>query len=163
MTYPSLSLLHTNPATWPLPPLGKTYVGVNDFGVLILKQHDGTISELTPAAPTFVSYANASGTTTIVAPSVNSTAVVTVTASVGRSVPLVLDTTSLIEGQQMVLRVNFPQVDGLVINIYATSPAGPLLSSFTSAAGSGITNGLWTFYVQSGVWVLLSNQIPSAS
>ena len=43
MIPPSLSLLQGDPTEWGIPPVGKTFVGINAEGQLILKQNDGTI------------------------------------------------------------------------------------------------------------------------
>jgi hypothetical protein len=43
MILPSLSLLQGDPAEWGIPPVGKTFVGINEAGQLVLKQNDGTI------------------------------------------------------------------------------------------------------------------------
>ena len=158
----SFSLLQTDPTTWGTPPLGKTYVGVNDTGQLVLKQNDGTITPIVSGVPAITEYSNASGTTTITAASSNLIAAVTVTGT-ARGVPLVLDTDGIQDGQQLTVRVDFPEIDSLILRFYNTLASGSPLSIFESAVGTGITNGLWNFYAKDGLWVLLSNQVPAAS
>jgi hypothetical protein len=52
MILPSLSLLQGDPTEWGIPPVGKTFVGINEEGQLVLKQNDGTILiVLTEPAP----------------------------------------------------------------------------------------------------------------
>jgi uncharacterized protein Usg len=162
MSSASFSLLQGDPTTWGLPPVGKTFMGINASGQLVLKQNNGTITPVISSGPGGDALSNSVGTTTINPTAGNFSALVNVSGS-ARRVPIVLATAGLLDWQQLDLRVDFPALDNLFIDIYNTAVSGPPLSTFQAATGSGITSALWQFRAQSGAWVILSNQVPASS
>ena len=137
-------------------------MGINASGQLVLKQNSGLVSPIISSAPGGEVLSNASGTTTVTPTAGSFSASVAVSGS-ARRVPIVLATAGLLDWQQLDLRVDFPALDNLFIDIYNTVVSGIPLSTFQAATGSGITSALWQFRAQSGVWIILSNQVPASS
>jgi hypothetical protein len=162
MSTASFSLLQGDPSTWGVPPVGKTFVGINAAGQLVLKQNDGSISPVLSFIPANQQLVNAFGATDIVPPALITSTYLLISGT-ARTVPVSLKTAGIVDGQILRLRLTFPALDNLIVNIYNENTGGTLLSSFQSATGSGITNGLWTFVAGGGVWALDSNQVPAIS
>jgi hypothetical protein len=162
MATASLSLLQGDPATWGNPPVGKTYVGVNEAGQIVTKQSNGAYTILSSGSLSLSEYSNTTGNTSVAIQAIQQLTIVTVTG-VARSVPIILETAGLTEGQQLEVRANFLALDNLFIRFYNTDTLGAPISQFQSSTGSGIVSGYWKFYVKNGIWQLLSNFIPAAS
>jgi hypothetical protein len=167
MANPSFSLLIGDPTTWGVPPVGKTFLGINLSGVLTIVNNNGSggaiITPVVSAAPQQVTLGNAAGTTTITSVSGVFTATVVVSGT-PRAVPLVLATAGMTDGMTIDLLVIFPATDGFVLNLYNTIGSGGTLDSFSAATASPlVTTGHWKllFTSSTGLWSILENQFPA--
>lgn len=166
MSSPSFNLLQGDPTTWGVPPVGKTFVGINLSEQLVLVNNNGSggqvITPVVSAAPAGLAFANASGSTTITPSAGVTTAVGAITGG-ARSVPLVLATNGMSDGQTVEVFLTFPAIDGLTINFYNTVGSGSPVLPIQVSAISGITNALAKFLFQSstGLWLPISLRVPA--
>ncbi len=158
MSSPIIVGLQGVPTTWGVPPVGKTMLGINEAGNLVLKQNDGSITTIVSSAPGFVEVVNPSGTSTITATSSVMTAILDVTGT-ARAVPVVLAVAGAAAGTRLSLRVNLPAAAGLAIQLRNATSGGTLLDSFTS--DGSILSVVWELYFDGGSWNILSAQAPA--
>lgn len=158
MASPSFSLLQGDPTTWGVPPVGKTYVGINDSGQLILKQNDGSIVPIISSAPSVAKPTNSSGATLITLGAQIHTAILTITGT-SRSVPIVLDIDGAAAGAQLTLQVNWPGLAGFDLDIRNADSGGTQLDTFQT--DGSILNGLWRFVYDGTAWNKIEASIPA--
>ena len=167
MSNASFQLLSGDPTTWGVPPIGSTLVGINLSMQLTVVTNNGSgvavISPLVSSAPANLSFTNVSGTTTLNPSAGESTAIGTISASVGRTVPIVLDTVGQTDGQLLDVTLLYPAMDSLIVNFYNTIGSGSPLYVVQSSTAGGVTSS-WTRFQYSaalGLWVVLANKTPA--
>lgn len=158
MAKPAFTLLQGDPATWPLPDAGKTALGVNQFGQLVIKQSDGSIVVVgTAAVATLNKQANSSGAPITVTPGGPlHTEVLTITGA-ARTQPVLMAATSLGNGSRATLLLILPATANLIVEVYNDAS---LVWSFTNQTGTPIKAALELFK-DSGAWSPLSESIPA--
>lgn len=166
MSAASFVLLEGDPSTWGVPPVGKTFLGINLAGVPTAVNNDGSghpvVTPLVSAAPGVLAFANAAGTSTLT-PSAGVTTALGVISGTARTVPLVLATAGMVDGQTIEVQLSFPALDNLIMSFYNTVGSGMPIISWQSASASNVVNGVWKFVYQTatGLWALVSARTPA--
>lgn len=158
MSTASFSLLDGDPTTWGVPPVGKTFVGVNLAGQLVVKQNDGTITAIVPSTPALAASDNSSGPTTITPTSSIQRYILNVQGA-SRNVPIILAIAGAAEGYSVDLLVKVPAIAGFVLKLLNADGSGTQLDSYTTD-GNNVTVK-WTALFQSGAWVLFGASAPA--
>lgn len=154
---PALVLLQSDPSLWDLPPLGKTYIGLNLAGQVTIKQHDGTVTVLQNSAPGGGNLGNSGGTTTITPASAITSYVLAITAG-ARTVPIVLDIAGQSEGNILEILISQPGA-GFLVQLRNATGSGTVLDSYTSDGFSA--TAYWRAKFTGGAWVLLFGKAPA--
>ncbi len=160
MSTASLQLIQGDPATWGVPAEGKTFVGIDESGLLTLKQNDGSIITLATNVPGFSSVVNSSGTTTISPTTPVWRQIVDIQNS-PRDVPIVLDVDGMVEGSVINLLIKMPDTAGFIAKVYNASGSGTLLAQVANAGDPVIVTAQYSFVFTSGAWVLFSALVPA--
>ncbi len=151
-----------DPSTWGAPPVGKTYLGVNESGQLTTVQNDGTITVigagLTPGAGTVT---NSSGNTIVTPPTQIYTQTVDVTGVASTRI-IVISQDDASAGDICDLRLNWPDVGNIDIQVRSGATDGPLIAQKITVQGEGTTSGFWHFVFESGSWVNKFGLVPAA-
>lgn len=158
MATASFSLLKGDPSTWGVPPVGKTFVGINAAGQIVVKQNDGTITAIVPSTPALGAADNTSGPTTITPTSSIQRYILNVQGA-SRNVPVILDVAGAAEGYSIEVLIKVPAVAGFVVKLLNADGSGTQLDSWTTD-GNNVTLKWYAVY-QSGAWVLFGAQAPA--
>lgn len=158
MSKASFSLVQGLPADWGSPPEGKTYLGVNTAGQLVLKQSDGTITPLiVGGTPSLHKQTNASGIVSVAPSTPVHTEVVTLAGS-ARAVPVqISEDNSPADGARIFLKFIFPALAGLIVTLYSGDSTE--LATFTT--DGVVLTGTWELYCDGGVWALQLALVPA--
>lgn len=158
MSNPAYSLLKGDPTTWGVPPVGKTFMGINLTGQLALVQSDGTISTFTSSVPAFLAVGNAAGTTTITPAQPVQTTILTITGG-ARAVPIVLSVTGQLAGAVLDLLVNVGATAGYALDIRNATGGGIQLDTYTSNGATAVAK--WRFVFDGAQWNKVEVIIPA--
>lgn len=158
MSKASFSLVQGDPSEWGAPSEGKTYLGINTAGQLVLKQSDGTITPLiVGGTPSLHKQTSASGIVTVSPSTPVHTEVVTLAGS-ARAVPVqISEDNSPADGARVFLKFIFPAIASLDISIY--SGDSTLLATFST--DGVVLTGTWELYCDNGVWAIQLAQVPA--
>lgn len=157
MSSPFIIGLEGDPTLWANPPAGKTAIGVNLAGQVVVKQSDGSIQTITTSAPGVHTQASGSGNVTIT-PTAGVFAEILTLSGGARSVPIILATASIVDGTRLTITVLLAGIAGLALDFRNGSGGGAQVASFTSA---GELNGCWEFVMVSGTWTPVRAQVPA--
>jgi hypothetical protein len=166
MSAASFNLLQGDPTTWGVPPVGKSFLGINLSGQAVIVNNNGSggavISPVVSAAPVQLPFVNNSGTTTIT-PSAGQTTAVVAVGGTARNVPIVLATAGMTDGMVLDLLLIFPALDNLIMNIYNTVGSGSPLDTVQSTTAGNLTTAWWRLLYTSanGTWSIISNKAPA--
>lgn len=156
MANPSFSLLQTDPTTWDLPPVGKTYVGINDAGQIVLKQHDGSVTVVESGDPSLHKQASSAGTIAVTPTTAQHTEVITVTGA-ARTSPVLIAGTTLSDGSRALLLFKLPATANVILEIYSDAT---LIGVVQNQTGD-VLKAAVEFFLDAGVWAPLRENIPA--
>lgn len=156
MSTPSFSLLQTDPSTWGNPPDGKTFVGVNTDGALVIKTQTG-ISVLGSAGPALGKQSNSDGTAITVTPiSVIHKEIITLLGT-ARTQVVNITLTGLGDGAGATILFYMPSTPGILVQIFT---GATMLWSFQNDSGAPIKAAV-EFYKDGTAWAVLRENIPA--
>lgn len=158
MSTASFSLLESDPTTWGVPPVGKTFVGINLAGQIVIKQNDGTITAVVPSTPALGASTNSSGPSTITPTSSIQRFILDVQGA-PRSVPVILDIAGAAAGYSVEVLIKLPATAGFVFHLLNADGSGVELDRYTSD-GNTVTLK-WMAVFQAGAWVLFGGMAPA--
>lgn len=157
MAYTGVILKQSDPTTWDTPPEGKTYLGVNDTGSLVIKQSDGTLAVISPGTASLTKVANSDGAPITVTPlTIAHKQVITLTGA-ARTQVINIAETSLSDGASCALLFNLPATAGIVIEVYSDSS---LIWSYVNQTGAA-QKARFQLYKDGAVWAPEAETIPS--
>lgn len=158
MATPSFSLLQGDPSTWPLPPAGKTYLGINATGQIVLKQHDGTLSVISSGACSLNKQANNGTVSSLtVTPSTSMhTEIITLTGG-ARTLPVTIVDPGLSDGARVTILFKFPATTPILVDIFSDIDLLASLQNQTSSPAPGRAD----FVLDDGDWVCVSVLVPA--
>lgn len=158
MSEAAFSLLQGDPSDWGLPPTGKTFVGVNDEGQIVTKQHDGTVTVLTAGGvPSLNKQANSDGTVIAITPSTSQHKEVITLTGVARTQVINVAETDLEDGSSCVILFNLPATAGIVVEVYSDAT---LIWSYENETGAALKAAA-ELYKDGSTWAPLRESIPA--
>lgn len=157
MSSPFIIGLQGDPTTWANPPAGKTAVGVNDSGQVVVKQSDGSIQTITTSAPGVHSQASSSGPVTVTPTTGIFQEILNLTGA-ARTVTIILATAGIVDGTQLTVTAILNAISGLNLDFRNGSGGGAQVASFDSG---GEANGAWSFVMIAGTWNPTEAQVPA--
>lgn len=158
MSSPSFLLLQGDPADWALPPTGKTYIGLNESGQLVTKQHDGTITVIgTGGTPSLNKQANSDGSVITVTPTTSQHTEILTFTGIARTQVVNLVETDLGDGSLAGVLINAPATAGIVIELYSDSEK---IWSYVNESGAA-EKAFVEFYKDSTVWKVRLSAVPA--
>ncbi len=158
MANPSFILKQVDPAAWGLPAEGKTFVGINEDGQIVLKQHDGSVTVLTiGGVPSLHKQINSSGAVITVTPTTAAHKEIITIAGAARVQVINIAATALSDGSEADIIFNLPATSGIVLEVYS---GVDLVWTYTNDTGQAI-NAKFAAYKDGAGWSPLNGYAPA--
>ncbi len=158
MSSPSFLLLQGDPSDWGVPPSGKTYIGLNDSGQIVTKQHDGTVTVIgTGGTPSLNKQANSDGSVITVTPTTTQHREVITLSGIARTQVVNISGTDLADGSVAVLQLNMPSTPGIIVEFYSDSV---LLFSYQNESGV-LEKARFEIYKDGSAWEPGESTVPA--